>query len=462
MTRRGFVFVCACVVAIAAACATGTSSSTTTCPTGQSVCDEACVDTTRDTENCGTCGAVCPAAQACVSGACSAVCPPGDVMCGADAGKPTCVNPESDNENCGGCGHHCGAGTVCSSGDCVGSCASPATKCTPDGGVAYCADLKTDQQNCGACETPCGPLETCSGGMCTGACTSSQTQCGGDGSATYCADLQSDNANCGGCGLACTGTFVACFDGGCASECASLQTLCPGDGGPPYCADTQSDNKNCGTCGHVCGSGMACYSGTCITGGCTLLGSGTAASPWHTAVAEANCKEYFTLCAGAKDGVYTTHPSTTDIGVYCDMTDGGVTYEEFGMGQYSKTYTGYTWLGGTDFSGSGEVDAAFAYLFTRDGGLHNIDSGFVSSNCCFINTTATNFFGVDGVTYMYPGSGTTFSCNPTGGYTASIYPLYLVTLSTAISSITSSEASTVGYYSSCSVSGNPAIFVKKY
>jgi hypothetical protein len=132
------------------------------------------------------------------------------------------------------------------------------------------------------------------------------------------------------------------------------------------------------------------------------------------------------------------------------------------MGQYNKTYTGYTWIGATDFSGSAQIDAAFAYLFTRDGGVHNIDSGFTSSNCCFINTTSTNYYGLAGGMYMYPSSGGVTQCNPTGGYTASIYALYLVNTNTTISSITSSQAGTVGTYASCSVSNNPAIFVKKY
>jgi len=242
------------------------------------------------------------------------------------------------------------------------------------------------------------------------------------------------------------------------------QTLCIPDagvvdGGPvAHCADLQTSDTDCGSCFNACLNGATCAVGVCSA---TLLGLGTAASPWHTATALTNCADYLTSFPSAADGVYTTHPSTTDIGVYCDMKDGGVTYQDFGFGAYSKTVTGYTWIGATDF-GSTEVDAAFAYLFTRNGGLTNIDSGFISSNCCFINSGGTNYFGLDSSTYMYPGSGTTFSCNPSGGYTAAIIPLYLVSSSTTITTITASEAGTVTTSTTCSVGNNPAIFVMKY
>ena len=29
------------------------------------------------------------------------------------------------------------------------------------------------------------------------------------------------------------------------------------------------------------------------------------------------------------------------VDVYCDMTNGGQTYEDFGIGQYSATYSGW-------------------------------------------------------------------------------------------------------------------------
>ena len=382
------------------------------------------------------------------------------LVCGA-----ICVEPSNDPDNCGACGNACGASEVCSNGKCGSSC-SAGTLCTPDGGKAICANTSTDTKNCGSCGNACGNGQTCTNGKCTGgnACSGTQTACPGDGGTT-CVDTQTDPNHCGNCATACLPNLQLCTEGACASACTGGKTLCvpdggAGDGGPvAHCADLQNDTTDCGSCFAACPGGATCTAGKCVS---TLLGSGTAADPWHTATALANCAAYKTQFPAAQSGVYTTHPNAADIGVYCDMTAAGVTYEDFGMGQYSKTYTGYAWIGGTDFSGSAQLDAAFAYLFTRNGGLTNIDIGFTSSNCCFLNSNGTNEFGVAGATYMYPGQGSSFTCNPSGGYTATIIPLYLVTANTTISSITSAQAGSVGYYSACSVAGNPGIFVKRY
>jgi hypothetical protein len=193
-----------------------------------------------------------------------------------------------------------------------------------------------------------------------------------------------------------------------------------------------------------------------------LLGSGTASDPWHTSPALANCKAYLTAIPSATDGIYTTHPNATDIGVYCDMKDSGVTYEDFGFGQYSATYTGYAVLGATDFSGSAEVDAAFSYLYDRNSGLTNIKpSGWTDGNCCIENgTTSGSFFGIAGGSYMEPATGTTNNCNTT--YSAAFIQLELWPGQTFPTSYTAAQAGTVATSTTCSTSGNPGIFVKRY
>jgi len=192
-----------------------------------------------------------------------------------------------------------------------------------------------------------------------------------------------------------------------------------------------------------------------------VSGAGTALSPWTFATPPANCKAYYTDLVDAADGVYTTDPSGTNINVYCDMKDGGVTYQDFGFGDYSKTYAGYTFIGAPDFA-LPEVDAAFAYLYTRNVGLTNLDTSWHSTNCCIMNTTTTNWytFGTTNV-YMYPGNGSTVECNP-ATYSWSVVTLFLENTNTELTSITAAQASVVTVDSGCSTGNNPAIFVERY
>ncbi len=265
--------------------------------------------------------------------------------------------------------------------------------------------------------------------------------------------------------MTCLPNLETCTAGACASTCTSGQTLCIPDGGvidggpTAHCADTQTSNSDCGNCFNACAQGATCTAGVCKT---TLLGSGTANDPWHTSTALANCKAYLTQFPTATNGIYTTHPSTVDIGVYCDMTNGGVTYEDFGFGQYSATYTGYAVLAATDFSGSTELDAAFSYLYNRNGGLTNIKpSGWSDVNCCIENgTTASSFFGLAGGTYMYPAVNGVADC--TTSYSAAYIQLQIWTSQVVETSFTSAQAGNVATSSTCSTSGNPGIFVKRY
>jgi hypothetical protein len=89
------------------------------CPAGQMVCGDACVDTQSDAANCGGCGNACAAGQNCTSGVCE--CPNASTLCGG-----VCVDAQSDTANCGGCGNACAANEFCSAGSCgaVAACFS--------------------------------------------------------------------------------------------------------------------------------------------------------------------------------------------------------------------------------------------------------------------------------------------------------------------------------------------------
>ena len=52
------------------------------CPSGQVMCGSQCVDTTRDHEHCGACGAACAQAEVCSMGACGLTCGGGALHCG--------------------------------------------------------------------------------------------------------------------------------------------------------------------------------------------------------------------------------------------------------------------------------------------------------------------------------------------------------------------------------------------
>ena len=384
------------------------------------------------------------------------------LMCGA-----ICVEATNDPDNCGACGNACGASEVCSNGKCGSSC-SAGTLCTPDGGKAICANTSTDAKNCGACGNACGSGQTCTNGKCGGGgptCSGTQTACPAGDGGTSCVDTQTDSNHCGNCTTTCLPNLQLCTEGACASACTGGKTLCvpdggAGDGGPvAHCADLQNDTTDCGSCFDACPGGATCTAGKCVS---TLLGSGTAADPWHTATALANCAAYKTQFPTAQSGVYTTHPNAADIGVYCDMTAAGVTYEDFGFGQYSATYTGYTVLSATDFSGNAQLDAAFSYLYDRNVGLTNINpSGWSDSNCCIENgTTSGSFLGLAGSSYMYPAVNGSSDCATS--YSASIIELQLQTSLVVKSTFTATEAGQAAASTTCSTSGNPGIFVKRY
>jgi formylglycine-generating enzyme required for sulfatase activity len=210
------------------------NGSCTSCPAGETACVGLCANEQTDTNNCGSCGAVCPTGGSCVNGACT--CPAGDAVCGG-----SCVDEQTDPIHCGACETFCPVAATCKGGTCA--CPSGEAWCGD-----YCVDEETDLAHCGACGTVCPPGATCEGGSCV--CPSGERACGG-----YCVDDQSDSANCGGCGQPCPVSAPACLGGTC--TCIT-GTSCGG-----ICVDEQADPNNCGQCGALCTPGQVCQSGVC-------------------------------------------------------------------------------------------------------------------------------------------------------------------------------------------------------
>src|SRR5579864_2043210 len=72
--------------AAAASCAQASTITGPSCDATQTQCGDTCSDTQTDSENCGACGKLCPAAEVCVKGACTTECPSGDTLCATSEG----------------------------------------------------------------------------------------------------------------------------------------------------------------------------------------------------------------------------------------------------------------------------------------------------------------------------------------------------------------------------------------
>lgn len=142
------------------------------CPTGQALCSGACVNTSSDLKNCGSCGKACLLNQECVNGQCRELVltaqKPAD-MClilGKTSCNGACIDTQgSDSNNCGGCGWVCPSGLTCDNGECVLNCPAGQADCQYN-----CVDIQNDPDNCGNCGVSCSPEQTCSQGKCTSLC----------------------------------------------------------------------------------------------------------------------------------------------------------------------------------------------------------------------------------------------------------------------------------------------------
>lgn len=174
------------------------------------------IDLVTDPDNCGACGAPCPAEQACVQGVCSDTCDVG-LRC-----ERSCIDPQLDPRHCGDCDVSCAPGEDCVAGE--------------------CADV---------CDGMCDPtLKVCDNGVCV--CRAGLSFCNG-----LCVDLDTNAGDCGECQVRCQGNF--CSRGECVPLCPADLTSCP-DGA---CADLSQDDLHCGDCDTTCAADEVCVGGAC-------------------------------------------------------------------------------------------------------------------------------------------------------------------------------------------------------
>jgi len=156
------------------------------------------------------------------------------------------------------------------------------------------------------------------------------------------------------------------------------------------------------------------------------------------------------------------------IEVYCDMTNGGITYETLGFGRHNKTYSGYALVTLAQLQATVSQDA-FIYLFNAQMGMVNLDPGFESNNCCIkiaehLNKDEYVTMGGPG-NAVYPAT-TVQQCNPPNGYAETLYGFSVQSNGPGVqtSSLPANFLTShpVGTTSQCQNNNNPGWFFKSY
>ncbi len=128
-------------------------------------------------------GRRCDSGFVCSEGACTMSCPAPTIIC-----DEQCVDTDRDINNCGGCtskgeGKRCDSGFVCNNGVCTLSCPAPTIICDEQ-----CVDINNNAEHCGGCKGEenskiCSEkTDTCSNGECycgTGPACPPHLQCKG-------------------------------------------------------------------------------------------------------------------------------------------------------------------------------------------------------------------------------------------------------------------------------------------
>jgi hypothetical protein len=250
------------------------------------------VNLAQDKDNCGVCNKVCPAlngAPFCEASLCQITCGQGFDDCDNNRDNGCEKDVSRDVNNCGECGEVCpaaaGSTPYCKNNACgQTTCPAGFGDCNgePDDGPngnGCEVDLRIDPLNCNTCGNLCvanNATTTCANRVCQiDECVTGFDNCSG-GYADGCeTNINTSTAHCGGCGQGCTianGT-PKCDAGDCAiNSCSGTFRDCDSNPGNGCEVNTASNTKNCGGCGAMgsdCSTKYANATSTCSMSACS-------------------------------------------------------------------------------------------------------------------------------------------------------------------------------------------------
>lgn len=117
----------------------------------------------------------------------------------------------------------------------------------------------------------------------------------------------------------------------------------------------------------------------------------------------ATCADILRANSSATDGPYRIDPTGGDsadaLTAYCDMTDGGISYESLAFGQSGVSYSGYTQVEDGEIQNP-RAQQALLWLYDMQGGIINLNPGWQGSNCAY---RTTSYWIQAGGSYFVPG-----------------------------------------------------------
>ena len=255
-------------ICVASSCVVGS------CAPGFANCDSSNINGCEinvkiDSNNCDSCGNVCPANTFCSNGAC--VCASNFADCNGLV-SDGCEADFFSTINCGGCGVNCNfqnSNPICNAGSCSLSCLGNFRDCDLNITSGCETDVSSNVTHCNACNSPCNLPNSnaiCVAGVCKIAtCISGFFDCDGIASNGCEVNLKNDPTNCGSCSQVCSSVNGAptCVSGVCSPNCNANFGDCDGNTLNGCETNTGSSTTNCGNCGVNCGSNTVCANGAC-------------------------------------------------------------------------------------------------------------------------------------------------------------------------------------------------------